>query len=219
MSARLAILLVGLTAGCTLSNDVECVDHAMCDEGEICHQNECKPAECLDSTSCEIGNYCDQVTFRCTEGCSADTDCRAGQACNQNTNSCVQVGCRNTELDCPVGQFCDTVTGDCYAATPRMCSSQCDLGSFNPDGVCDRSESCQVSSIGDTCRTDRDCGTGWACDTFTDGNNYCHADYCLPSCNPNAEGDCPAGFACISDGSGGGICLGDCAWLTENGHL
>lgn len=214
MSALL--FFVGLLACQT--EQPACVDNANCDEGEACVENECVVAECLESSQCDIGQFCDPVRFTCRDGCERDTDCLSGQRCDRELLACVDAGCRSTELDCPVGELCDSVTGSCYEPTPPVCNNTCDVGAFSDS--CPGQTSCQVSATAETCNRDADCEAGWFCDLFTDNNRYCHKDYCMPACQPQAEDPgCPAGFSCYEDGFNSGVCLADCVWLLEGGYL
>lgn len=211
-----ALILLAALLGCQ-GEEPECIDNGNCDVGEVCYNETCVIAECTASDQCEIGQFCDPVNYRCRDGCEHDTDCLSGQTCNAQSHACVDAGCRNTELDCPVGTLCDAVTGSCYEPTPPVCVQECDVAGGNS---CARGTTCSVSSTAETCRRDADCEQGWSCDRFTDGNSYCHKDYCMPTCQVSADDPgCPAGFACFDDGLGGGVCVADCVWLEEGGYL
>ena len=189
MNLLISLLLL---AGCDRPSAAECLDNTMCEPGFVCYEQACRAAECTDSTQCGIQQYCDPRSFRCSDGC------------------------RTTELDCPVGEFCDTVTGDCFASDDPLCSKTCDVGSLS--NSCPAGTACEVTTIGDTCRRDADCESGWFCDLFTDNVMYCHQDFCLTSCRPADDDPCPAGFTCVQ-GSVGNVCYGDCGWYKENGYL
>ena len=213
MNLLISLLLL---AGCDRPSAAECLDNTMCEPGFVCYEQACRAAECTDSTQCGIQQYCDPRSFRCSDGCLTADDCMAGEACNTQTRTCTEAACRTTELDCPVGEFCDTVTGDCFASDDPLCSKSCDVGSLS--NSCPAGTACEVTTIGDTCRRDADCESGWFCDLFTDNVMYCHQDFCLTSCRPADDDPCPAGFTCVQ-GSVGNVCYGDCGWYKENGYL
>lgn len=210
----LGLLLVA-TPGCG-EQEGECLDNAMCPAGEVCFNGSCRTAECTTSDTCGVGQYCDPRGYVCKAGCLQDGDCQAGQECDRDNKVCVERACRTTELDCAVGEFCDATSGECYEADPPVCQKTCDVAATSSG--CPTGTRCEVTTITTTCSTDSSCPAGYRCDLFTDGNKYCHQDFCLSTCNANDADACPAGFSCIQ-GSFSSVCYGDCGWYTDNGYL
>lgn len=209
------LLLWLALVGCG-EEDVECLDNAMCDAGQVCFDGSCRTAECTSSDSCGVGQFCDPRGYVCKPGCLSDGDCQAGEECDRDNRVCVERGCRTTELDCPVGDFCDATSGECFESEPAMCDKTCDVGSLS--NSCPNGTECEVTTISGTCTSDSSCESGYRCDLFTDGKKYCHQDFCLSTCKPNDEDACPSGFTCIQ-GSSKDVCYGDCGWYTANGYL
>lgn len=202
-------------SGCG-EQDVECLDNAMCEAGNVCFNGSCRTAECTTSDTCGVGQYCDPRGYVCKAGCLVDADCKAGQECDRDNRVCMDRGCRDSELDCAVGEQCDATSGQCFEFDPPMCAKTCDVGVLS--NSCPNGTECEVTTITTTCTSDSSCENGYRCDTFTDGKKYCHKDYCLATCNVNNPDSCPAGFTCL-EGLLYDVCYGDCGWYTENGYL
>ena len=238
------VLLMSLACTDGGAGEPACIDNSACDEGQACVLEECVAVECLDSTACGIGQFCDPRNYVCRDGCEGDGDCLAGQECNKQTLECVDSACRSAELDCNVGQKCDQVTGQCFDFPGSLCEERCDIGDPIWGGCANQNLSCQFFTTNQTCANDNQCNGQETCDDFivayvtkaadcpagstyqSDWINgdyciqgYCHEDFCMPSCNVNNADSCPAGFQCLSDGTGGGVCYGECGYYKENGYL
>lgn len=188
-------LFVAALVGCGGDSDTpECIDNGYCAEGQACVDDVCEDVECLTSAICDVGEYCNDQTYSCVDGCVESADCVAGETCNTDTRTCEAYGCRNTELDCPVGSTCNEGTGECDEA--HVCDS-CNANNVN---------SCQTPGTESYCLVWDDPAEGW----------------CFPVCGAN--GLCPSGFYCYKDvqvelGNTVDVCIADCPWLVDNGHL
>ena len=131
----------------------------------------------------------------------------AGESCDVETNTCIEYGCRDTQLDCPIGDYCNRNSGDCYD---------------DPEGTCDfctedQSYADQLELLFGGSLQDRHCVQWDAAGTTF---------YWLSLCNPNQGSEaCPRGFACyenIYDPSSGlevAACIGDCDYYRQEGYL
>ncbi len=187
-------LLVAGLLGCGGDSDIpECIDDGYCDEGQACIDDVCVDVDCLTSAICDVGEYCNPDTYTCVDGCLEDADCVAGETCNPDTRSCEAYGCRSTELDCPVGTECNLGTGECDGVNAcRNCNAS------NP-------YSCQGKGTS-YCLVWDDPSEGW----------------CFPECG--ADDSCPAGFSCYKNAqidlfTTVDVCVADCPWLVDNGHI
>ncbi len=210
------MLWLALFLACKPAQVADCTYDTDCGEDAICAEDgTCIEVECLDSVECDLGEYCND-DYACEEGCAQDTDCDAGELCDDN--ECASYGCRSTELDCPMGTYCDG--GECLNDDRNHCAS-CDAYLGNPG--CGNNAECFIFDAGDSCVNDNDCAPGWSCDDVSTGGfsseRICHRDFCLVSCNPNAELTCPSGMSCVDYGGGNNFCSGDCGYMIENGFL
>jgi hypothetical protein len=234
------VLLMSLACTDGGIGDEPCIDNSACDEGQACVAEECVAVDCLNSEACGIGQFCDPRNYVCRDGCEGDSDCLAGQECNSQTLECVDSACRSSELDCQVGQKCDEVTGQCFEVN-GLCEQRCD-GTVAGNGGCGGSQSCEIfiqnfeacKNNNDCsgaescdefyvsyCTTQSECPSGATCDTWLGlcSMAVCHEDFCMPTCSPNNPDSCAAGFQCLSDGAGSGVCYGECGYYKENGYL
>lgn len=199
--------VLSLLTGCSGSGGrIECSDNAGC-QNQACVDNQCVDVDCLNSNDCNLYEYCSDVEYTCVSGCSADTDCMAGESCDVETNTCIEYGCRDTQLDCPIGDYCNRNSGDCYD---------------DPEGTCDfctedQSYADQLELLFGGSLQDRHCVQWDAAGTTF---------YWLSLCNPNQGSEaCPRGFACyenIYDPSSGlevAACIGDCDYYRQEGYL
>ncbi len=189
-----SLMVAALVACGGDSDSLECIDNGYCDEGQACIEDVCEDVDCLTSAICDVGEYCNEKTYSCVDGCLEDADCVAGETCNPDSRTCEAYGCRNTELDCPVGTTCNTGTGDCDDV--NVCQS-CNQNNVN---------SCQTPGVTSYCLVWDDPSEGW----------------CFPECG--AGDTCPSGFYCYKNlqvdlWTTANICIADCPWLVDNGHL
>jgi hypothetical protein len=188
-------LFVAVLVGCGGDSDIpECIDNGYCAEGQACVNDVCEDVECLSSAICDVGEYCNDKTYSCVDGCLENIDCVAGETCNTDTRSCEAYGCRDTTLDCPTGAECNLTTGECDSVA--TCQN-CNLSQAN---------SCRGGDVEAHCLPWDDLSEGW----------------CFPVCDNS--GGCPAGFSCYVDYpidlfTYVDVCVADCPWLTETGHL
>jgi len=212
-----------------------CANTSECGDGQLCLSEVCTDVGCTVSEDCAFQQYCDE-SFACVDGCGDSSDCIAGQECDVASNTCVDYGCRDSNLDCGYGEFCDTTTGECYPDERRHCGS-CDVASTG--NQCGQGSQCTAWLSGGECDGrnggeevfgviiewgNGDCAPGQHCDPFTHdqvatGIGYCHEDYCVVPCEISQEEACPRGFDCydvFGDGSFDG-CVGDCSYMLENG--
>lgn len=216
-----ALLGLSLLAGCTLPGDDtvpagSCDNSADCPDGFRCMGNgTCKEIECTESTECGVEQYCNDA-FSCVDGCSADSDCYAGDECDTTTKTCVTYGCRETELDCAYGEFCDTTTETCVSDGNDHCSETCTF--FSANTGCRNGSACYPFTT-QLCQNSGDCPSGQRCDDlYGDGSRYCHADYCVYSCN--LADPAPRGYTCydgIFVGDRNAYLIGDCPYIIANG--
>lgn len=213
--------LLGWLVACGGQQAAECTYDSQCGELAICQGEPgvCVSVDCLESADCATGSYCSSA-YRCDPGCGTDRDCDAGKLCNVNTHVCESTGCRSTELDCALGQYCDPSDGKCKQDDRGHCQDLCDAAT---EVSCSGQRACAVMSTGASCGNDNHCEDGWNCDTFAGGASVCHLDYCAIQCDPDAEQTCPRGMSCFQgvryDKPNLAYCVGDCAYLTDNGFL
>lgn len=158
--------------------------------GETCGEHsQCQSGHCVDGVCCETA--CDEVCAACNQpdnvgecvatasddtcsqlACPASTECRSYAPADLEDN-CSDLGECRAEAECPYENANSGVA--CADGT----------------GACDGDGECVVPdklSLGETCTTDDQCGSG-SCAATTNGGNVC--------CSADCEGTCQA---CGSDG-------------------
>lgn len=191
-----------------------CASSDECPTGLQCIDERCIDVVCVTSADCPFENYCDTQTYQCVEGCREDGDCLSGDVCDRVSNTCVGTSCEETELDCAYGQYCDEATGECKDDSRDHCKS-CDVTATS--NQCGSSGECYFFE-GGSCTSSGDCDPGYTCGNVPGYGKICHADFCFMDCNPSDADACPRGFSCINTGTGG-VCYGDCLYMTQNGYL
>ena len=161
--STLAALLVPLgLGGCT---QAECEISANCPEGKVCSaEGRCTEVACSSSLDCNIEEFCDADSGKCESGCLNDRDCLPTDTCEGSSRTCVNPGCRNTQLDCEFGEFCNNLTGECYDAGGFYCSlcessEQCGSG----NNVCLRMGGSSQTYCGVDCASGQECPRGYEC--------------------------------------------------------
>ena len=166
-------------------------------------------AACLPRTvPCEDHEGC-PTHQGCLAGVCADATCRTSDDCAFGER-CFELQCEpgcNVDRDCGAGQTCDD--GTCADALCEDSTLDCPAGSrclF--DGTCSRQDDLCSPCTGlfDCADPDQQC-VGF------EGEQ----SFCLERCRTQA--DCPAAFSCTPIQSGLSVCLGDCAWLRDEGWL
>ena len=108
----------------TVNGQNYCNNSSECSDGLLCYENHCLEAQCFSSSDCLLEEFCNEA-YQCISGCVQDSDCLAGDICEENT--CVEYGCRDTELDCSIAEYCDETTGECYQDS----FDHCDVCDYN----------------------------------------------------------------------------------------
>lgn len=147
----------------------------------------------------DIDGVCTIYPGSC-ESCEDRSDCPAGSLCKDG--ACITSECRDT-LDCPMGTVCDA----------DLCVPGCRLHE-----ECGAEEACvggSCASLGEKCQNHVDCEDGENC---LGGRCQLPLEDC-PTCRSClVEGDCGAGYTCITTNVGsfcskpcesGGDCDGD----------
>lgn len=214
--ALAAVISTGCKKDAAATGDGECAVAEDCADGLQCIDSTCREVQCTTSLECPFDSYCDVQNYTCLDGCKEDTDCLSGYACDSVANTCVEDGCRDTQLDCEYGELCDTTSEECVQDSRAHCD-RCDVMSSStnqcPGGEC-------YFWIGDSCNNNSDCDAGFECENIPGYGKICHADHCLVTCNPNLDTPCPRGFDCLdASGLGDYVCHADCNYMTVNGYL
>ena len=154
-------------AGASCRNTGTCTDpNSGCFTDGRCHQeiltDECVTPtttgeggsgdSCEESTDCN-SNFCNGGT--CGDPCCRSTDCPSGQACEAlvGPSDSIVMGCVATTAAGGLGATCDT-------GTPTTCQS----------GFCIQNDPYDAGTAGycaDTCCSDAECGTGYACNLLS----------------------------------------------------
>ncbi len=155
------------------SDEVECIDHGECEEGELCLTGSCARVECVSSDVCALESYCSADTHVCVEGCEVEEDCLGGDTCDSAANQCVTPFCSDTEVDCDVGLLCNTDVGECQSV-----GDMCGECRTSTDCATAREECFLVDYDGNafcfpSCNEEADCPAGFDCLTVTGGQSFC----------------------------------------------
>jgi len=161
------------------------------------------PRTCEDHAGCPDDQGC--LAGLCLDAtCRTSADCAFGETCFELH---CEPGCR-TDVDCGAGRTCEP-DGTCVDAACQTTTLDCPAGSrCLRDGTCSRQDGlCEPCSDTLTCSDPTDRCLGFS---------ETHA-FCLERCRTTA--DCPAAFSCMPLDGGLSVCVGDCAWLRDQGWL
>lgn len=219
-----ALLAIGMAAGCTESHDggtdaAITFDANFPDGGEDAGVPPANIGDaCRDEGDCDgMDAYCD-AEFPggyCTAVCAADLPCPEGGECIETMGGALCFGA--CDFEAADGDFCPRDGYGC-ADMVGVCLPGCDVddecgtglvcdpnGGFNGEGQC----SDPTANLGDACEASEDCPPGTNClsERFTGiPGGVCGAF----GCDPTSGEGCPENGTCVSTGRRFGVCLLAC---------
>jgi len=195
----------------------ECIntpDHVLCDDGEVCTDNECTASGCVttdNTAACDDGMFC-TASDQCSGGiCAGTGDPCSGRTCDEEADECL--GCLLDE-ECDDGNPCTDDACVDFECQSVSITAPCDDGLFcTPEDSCSNG-SCVGSGErcpGQVCDEDNDLCVQCLQDADCDDGNVCTDDACDGStCSyTNNTSPCNDGLFCTeTDVCANGACGG-----------
>ncbi|MCP4806654.1 MAG: hypothetical protein GY884_15035 [Proteobacteria bacterium] len=160
--------------------EIECSEEIACEFGTVCEEGFCIEIPCSTSAQCGMEQYCEGRT--CVDGCSVDDDSYPGDICHAESSTCVERGCRDTQLDCGFSEFCNEANGECYGAGGYYCKScEDDSACGSDDNMC-LNFGGGYTYCGVYCEDDSECPSGFGCLPIGDFNGNIVSFQCITYC-------------------------------------